>query len=136
MRVMGVSPIQRLVVPRVLACIGAAVLLNGLVSVVGVLGGYFFNVVVQGGTPGAYLASFTALAQIQDLYVGELKAVIFGFIAGVVACHRGLNTAPRPQGCRRLGQPVGRHHLPDAVLRQLRHHHAVPPAGARQGSLT
>ena len=98
MRVMGVSPVQRLVVPRVLACIVAAVLLNGLVSVVGVLGGYFFNVIVQGGTPGAYLASFTALAQIQDLYVGEIKAVIFGFIAGVIACHRGLNTAPGPKG--------------------------------------
>lgn len=98
MRVMGVSPVQRLVVSRVLACIGAAVLLNGLVSVVGVLGGYFFNVIVQGGTPGAYLSSFTALAQIQDLWVGEIKAVIFGFIAGVIACHRGLNTAPGPKG--------------------------------------
>ncbi|MGJ9412646.1 MlaE family ABC transporter permease [Aeromicrobium sp. CF4.19] len=98
MRVMGVSPIQRLVVPRVLACIGAAVLLNGLVSVVGVVGGYFFNVVVQGGTPGAYLASFTALAQIADLWVGELKAVVFGFLAGIIACHRGLNTAPGPKG--------------------------------------
>ncbi|WP_456695983.1 ABC transporter permease [Aeromicrobium sp. P5_D10] len=98
MKVMGVSPIQRLVVPRVLACVGAAILLNGLVSVVGVLGGYFFNVVVQGGTPGAYLASFTALAQISDLWVGEIKAVIFGFLAGVIACYRGLNTAPGPKG--------------------------------------
>jgi ABC transport permease subunit len=98
MKVMGVSPVQRLVVPRVLACIAAAVLLNGLVSVVGVLGGYFFNVIVQGGTPGAYLSSFTALAQISDLYVGELKALIFGFLAGVIACYRGLNTAPGPKG--------------------------------------
>ena len=98
MKVMGVSPIQKLVVPRVLACIMAAVLLNGLVSVVGVLGGYFFNVVVRGGTPGAYLASFTALAQISDLWVGEIKAVIFGFIAGVVAAYRGINTAPGPKG--------------------------------------
>ncbi len=98
MRVIGISPVQRLVVPRVLACVAAAVLLNGLVSVVGVLGGYVFNVLVQGGTPGAYLASFTALAQIQDLIVGEIKAVIFGLIAGVVACYRGLNTAPGPKG--------------------------------------
>src|SRR5699024_5420982 len=98
MKVIGIDPVQRLVVPRVLACVIAAVLLNGLVSVVGVLGGYFFNVVVQGGTPGAYLASFTALAQIQDLWVGESKAVILGFIAGVVACYRGLNTAPGPKG--------------------------------------
>ena len=98
MLVMGVSPVQRLVVPRVLACVGAAVLLNGLVSVVGVLGGYFFNVIVQGGTPGAYLSSFTALAQISDLWMGEIKAVIFGFLAGVIACYRGLNTAPGPKG--------------------------------------
>ena len=97
-RVMGVDPVQQLVVPRVLACVIAAVLLNGLVSVVGVLGGYFFNVIVQGGTPGAYLASFTALAQISDLVVGELKAVVFGFLAGVVAAYRGLNTRPGPKG--------------------------------------
>ncbi|WGX99536.1 ABC transporter permease [Nocardioides sp. L-11A] len=98
MRVMGLNPVHRLVVPRVLACVGAAVLLNGLVSVVGVLGGYFFNVMLQGGTPGAYLSSFTALAQIADLWIGEIKAVIFGFIAAVVACYRGLNTAPGPKG--------------------------------------
>ena len=98
MTVLGVSPVQRLVVPRVLASMLVAVLLNGMVSVVGVCGGYFFNVVLQGGTPGAYLASFSALAQLPDLYVGELKALIFGFIAGVVACYRGLHPAPGAKG--------------------------------------
>jgi ABC transport permease subunit len=98
MRVIAVDPIQALVVPRVLACVLAAVLLNGLVSVVGVLGGYFFNVIIQGGTPGAYLSSFTALAQLSDLWVGELKAVLFGLIAGLVASFRGLNTKPGPKG--------------------------------------
>ena len=98
MAVLGVSPIQRLVVPRVLAAMLVALLLNGLVSVVGVLGGYFFNVIMQGGTPGAYLSSFSALAQLSDLWVGELKAVIFGFIAGVVAAYRGLHPAPGPKG--------------------------------------
>ena len=78
MEVLGISPVQRLVVPRVLACMLVAVALNGLVCVVGVAGGYFFNVILQGGTPGAYLASFSALAQLPDLYAGELKALIFG----------------------------------------------------------
>ena len=45
MMVLGIDPIQRLVVPRVLACMLVAVFLNGLVSVVGVAGGYVFNVV-------------------------------------------------------------------------------------------
>lgn len=98
MEVMGVSPIQRLVVPRVLATMLVAVLLNGLISVVGTLGGYFFNVIMQDGTPGAYLASFSALAQLPDLYVSEFKALIFGFIAGIVAAHRGLNPRGGPKG--------------------------------------
>jgi phospholipid/cholesterol/gamma-HCH transport system permease protein len=98
MEVMSVSPIQRLVVPRVLAVSGVAVLLNGLVSVVGVVGGYFFFVYLQHGTPGAFLASFSSLAQAPDLYISELKALIFGFIAGVVAAHRGLNPRPGPKG--------------------------------------
>ena len=98
MKVLGVNPVQRLVVPRVWAAVLVAVLLNGMVSVVGVLGGYFFNVIMQGGTPGAYLASFSALAQIQDLVIGEIKAIIFGFLAGVVACYRGLNPGPGPKG--------------------------------------
>ncbi|MFC4001966.1 MlaE family ABC transporter permease [Prauserella oleivorans] len=98
MEVLGVNPIQRLIVPRVLAAIVVSVLLNGLVSVVGVLGGYFFNVVLQGGTPGAYLASFNALAQLPDLWISEIKAVIYGFVAGVVAAFRGLNPAGGPKG--------------------------------------
>jgi phospholipid/cholesterol/gamma-HCH transport system permease protein len=98
MAVLGVSPVHRLIVPRVWACVLVAVLLNGMVSVVGVAGGYVFNVLVQGGTPGAYLASFGSLAQISDLYIGEIKAVVFGFLAAIVASYRGLHPRPGPKG--------------------------------------
>jgi phospholipid/cholesterol/gamma-HCH transport system permease protein len=98
MEVLGVSPIHRLIVPRVLAAVVVSMLLNGLVSVVGVLGGYFFNVIMQGGTPGAYLASFNALAQLPDLWVSEFKALIYGFVAGIVAAYRGLNPSSGPKG--------------------------------------
>lgn len=98
MEVLGINPIQRLVVPRVLAMVLVAMLLNGLVAVIGIGGGYFFNVVVQGGTPGAYLASFGALAQLPDLYVSTLKAAIFGVLAGVVAAYKGLHPKGGPKG--------------------------------------
>jgi len=98
MEVLGISAVQRLVVPRVLACMVVAMALNGVVSVVGVGGGYFFNVVLQNGTPGAYLASFSALAQIQDLWAGEIKALIFGAIAAIVAAYKGLNAGGGPKG--------------------------------------
>jgi phospholipid/cholesterol/gamma-HCH transport system permease protein len=98
MEVLGISPIQRLVVPRVLGCMLVSTALNGLVCVVGVAGGYFFNVILQHGTPGAYLASFSALAQLPDLWTGEIKALIFGLIAGVVASYKGLNAGGGPKG--------------------------------------
>jgi phospholipid/cholesterol/gamma-HCH transport system permease protein len=98
MEVLGVDPVHRLIVPRVLAAMFVSVLLNGLVSVVGVMGGYFFNVVMQGGTPGAYLASFNALAQLPDLWISEFKALLYGFVAGVVAAYRGLNPRGGPKG--------------------------------------
>ena len=98
MMVLGIDPIQRLVVPRVLACMLVAVFLNGLVSVVGVAGGYVFNVILQDGTPGAYLASFTALAQLPDLWQGMAKALVFGLIAAIVACYKGMNAAGGPKG--------------------------------------
>ena len=98
MEVLGINPVQRLVVPRVLATMGVAALLNGLVSVVGVGGGYVFNVMVQGGTPGAYLASFTALAQTADLVTSEIKALVFGMIAALVAGYKGLTAGGGPKG--------------------------------------
>ncbi|MCX4097812.1 MlaE family ABC transporter permease [Nocardia sp. alder85J] len=98
MEVLGIDPVQRLVVPRVLGMMLVAVLLNGLVAVVGICGGYFFNVLLQGGTPGAYLASFSALAQLPDLWIGEIKALIFGLLAGVIAAYKGLHPQGGPKG--------------------------------------
>ncbi len=98
MKVLGIDPLHRLVVPRVLACMLVAVFLNGLVSVVGVAGGYFFNVLLQGGTPGVYVSSFSLLAQLPDLYVGELKALLFGLIAGLMASYKGLTAGGGPKG--------------------------------------
>ncbi len=98
MMVLGIDPIQRLVVPRVLACMMVSIFLNGLVSVVGVAGGYVFNVVLQDGTPGAYLASFTALAQLPDIWQGMAKALVFGLIAAIVASYKGMNADGGPKG--------------------------------------
>ncbi|MGI5243907.1 MlaE family ABC transporter permease [Dactylosporangium sp. CA-139066] len=98
MQVLGIDPLHRLVAPRIAATMLVAVLLNGLVSVVGVCGGYFFNVVLQGGTPGAYLASFQALGQPPDLVVGEIKALVFGAVAALVASYKGMTAKGGPKG--------------------------------------
>jgi len=98
MEVLGINPLHRLVVPRVFACAFVGLFLNGIVSVVGLAGGYIFNVMLQGGTPGAYMASFSGLAQLPDLYQAEVKALVFGVTAALVASYKGLTASGGPKG--------------------------------------
>ncbi|HET7532407.1 MAG TPA: ABC transporter permease [Nocardioidaceae bacterium] len=103
LEVLGVDPVYRLVVPRVVATMYVAAMINGLVIAAGIGGGYFFNVIVAGGAAGPYLASFTALATLPDLYVSMLKAVLFGWLAAIVGAYKGLNAGGGPSG---VGQAV------------------------------
>jgi phospholipid/cholesterol/gamma-HCH transport system permease protein len=98
MQVMGVDPIQRLVTPRLFAATTVAVALVSLVSVAGLAGGYVFNVWVQGITPGAYLSGFSALVQLADLWQSLIKAAVFGLIAAMVACYKGMYAKGGPKG--------------------------------------
>jgi phospholipid/cholesterol/gamma-HCH transport system permease protein len=98
MEVMAVNPVHRLVTPRLWAAATVATFLVSLVSTAGIAGGYFFNVVIQGVTPGAYFQGFTSLVQLPDLYSSLVKAFVFGFIAAMVACYKGLYANGGPKG--------------------------------------
>ena len=65
--------------------------------------------IIQGGTPGAYIASFTALAQLADLWTSEIKAVIFGFIAAFAEAEPDLAFAINAAGAEAVAtaRPAG-----------------------------
>jgi phospholipid/cholesterol/gamma-HCH transport system permease protein len=90
LEVLGIDPIHRLVVPRVVASTAIAVLLNGLVIAVGLAGGYLFSVYLQNVSSGAYLSTLTALTGLPEVVIAMIKAAMFGLIAGLVGCYRGL----------------------------------------------
>ena len=98
MEVMAVNPVHRLVTPRLWAASFVSLFLVSLVSVAGLAGGFVFNVLVQGTTAGAYFSGFTALVQLSDLWSALIKAFVFGFIAAMVACYKGLNAKGGPKG--------------------------------------
>ena len=61
-------------------------------SLLGILGGSVVGLFVLGlGATGYLNDSLSALVQ-QDLWSGVLKALVFGFLIGVVACQQGLDT--------------------------------------------
>jgi phospholipid/cholesterol/gamma-HCH transport system permease protein len=101
MEVMGINPVHRLVTPRLWAASTVGVLLCSLVILSGVAGGFYFNVIQQGVSPGAYFDGATSLLQFWDLGITLFKAWIFGFIAAAVACHKGMTCDYGPVGVGR-----------------------------------
>jgi len=98
MAVLGIDAIHRLVMPRLLAASIVAILLDAIVSIAGIGGGWFFAVVVKHGTTSSYFASFNELSQLADLWMALLKAMIFGWVAGMVACYKGFFVKGGPKG--------------------------------------
>ncbi|QIS07545.1 ABC transporter permease [Nocardia brasiliensis] len=98
LRVMGISPVHRLVIPRLVAMLVVAPLLNVLIIFVGVLAGYAVATGLQGVTPGSYWATFGAFATLTDVAISMSKAVIFGFLVVIVGCQRGLEAKGGPRG--------------------------------------
>jgi phospholipid/cholesterol/gamma-HCH transport system permease protein len=98
MEVLGIDPIHRLVLPRVLASTIVAVGLNCVVCVVGLAVGYVFAVPIQGSSAGQFFASLTLLTGTTDFVLSETKAAVFGLGAGLVACYRGLSAGGGPKG--------------------------------------
>ena len=98
LKVMGISPVQRLVAPRVLAALVVALLLTVIVSMTAMITAYVLNVGGGKVSAGAYQDSFVAFSQPTDLALAEFKALVFGFIATIVAAHKGLNASGGPKG--------------------------------------
>jgi phospholipid/cholesterol/gamma-HCH transport system permease protein len=98
LEVLGIDPIHRLVAPRVVASTFVAFLLNGSVITIGLVGGYIFSVYIQNVSGGAYLATLTLVTGLPEVVISIVKSTIFGLIAGLVGCYRGLTTGPGAKG--------------------------------------
>lgn len=98
LRVMGINPIQMLVVPRVLATTTVAVALLSTVDLVGLGGAFFFAVYVQNVSPGAFIAGLTLLTDGLDVVIALTKAALFGLVAGLIACYKGISVGGGPAG--------------------------------------
>jgi phospholipid/cholesterol/gamma-HCH transport system permease protein len=98
LRVLGINPIQALVVPRVLAATLVSLMLASLVTLVGIIGGFVFSVFFQHVTPGAFAAGLTLLVGTPEVIVNLCKAAIFGLAASLIACYKGISVGGGPQG--------------------------------------
>jgi phospholipid/cholesterol/gamma-HCH transport system permease protein len=98
LRVMGVDPVRRLVVPRLAAIVFVAPVLCAFIIFMGLAAGYAINVGFQSGTPGSYIASFASFASVSDVVVAIIKTWLFGVVVILVACQRGLEAKGGARG--------------------------------------
>ncbi|MFQ5427576.1 MAG: MlaE family ABC transporter permease [Thermodesulfobacteriota bacterium] len=87
---MAINPIKYLVVPRILAGILMFPLLTIVTSFVGVVGGYIIGVKMLGINPGVYIGRTIDFVNVQDIFSGLTKSVVFGLITTLVACYHGF----------------------------------------------
>ena len=95
---MGANPIHYLVVPRFLACILLIPALTLMADFMGIVGGYFYSVIILGIDHAAYLNHSRDGVTGFDLFSGVFKSVFFGGIIAVISCYRGFHCESGAEG--------------------------------------
>ncbi|MFB7873702.1 ABC transporter permease [Nocardia sp. NPDC056064] len=98
LRAMGIDPMRRLVIPRLVAMAFVAPLLDVVVIAVGIAAGYVVAVGVEGIAPGSYWSTFGSFVTVLDVWMSLLKALVAGIVVVLIACRRGLTAGGGPRG--------------------------------------
>ena len=98
MESMAVSPIQYLVVPRIIAAIAMFPVLTILFSALGYGGAYVMGVYVSGIPVGPFIEHTREFMEVSDILHGLLKAVVFGLLVAVITTWRGYAASGGARG--------------------------------------
>jgi phospholipid/cholesterol/gamma-HCH transport system permease protein len=90
MRTIGISPIEALVIPRILATVLVMPLLGFYACLVAIVGGAVIGDLTLGIPFLTFLQRIQEVVPIYDLWVGLIKAPIFGLIIGMAGCYQGM----------------------------------------------
>lgn len=89
---LGISPVDHLVLPRVLGLFVMMPLLVVYADVVGILGGLAVATSMSGVSATQFFTGMQSAVSLSDAMIGLLKATIFGGIVGLSGCLHGLRT--------------------------------------------
>src|SRR3989442_11540032 len=93
LRVMGLEPMELLVLPRLLGLVITLPLLTFYADVMGLLGGAVISQTLLQVSPASYFERVQIAVDTSDLFVGLVKAPVFAFFIGVIGCMHGLRIA-------------------------------------------
>jgi phospholipid/cholesterol/gamma-HCH transport system permease protein len=101
LRTLATHPVDYLVVPRLVALHVALPLLTAEAIMVGIGSGYVVGVYLEGIDPTYLWYNTLRYTEISDVFIGIIKAVIFGGIVAMIGCYKGLTCGEGAEGVGR-----------------------------------
>ncbi|MCO5044495.1 MAG: ABC transporter permease [Kiritimatiellae bacterium] len=105
LEIMSINPVRFIVLPRLIALAVMMPILTIYTNILGVAGGALVGATQLQVSFQAYIDNAQLYAQNKDLYVGLLKAFVFGIVIATTACHQGFVTT---EGAVGVGQATRR----------------------------
>ncbi|WP_086736766.1 ABC transporter permease [Erythrobacter colymbi] len=90
MRTIGISPIEVLVIPRILAATFMMILLGFYAAMMAIIGGAVVGQFALGIPFFTFLVRIQEVVPVHDLWVGLIKAPVFGLIVALAGCFHGM----------------------------------------------
>ena len=97
MRVMGIAPGFRLVLPRAMAMMVVMPLISAWTTAAALLGGVLASTLTLGIAPEYFLIALPKAVQASNLVLALSKSVVFGLLIALVACHYGMRIKPNTE---------------------------------------
>ncbi len=97
----AVNPHKFLVVTRILACMLMLPLLTVVADFCGIMTGWFANAMVEQTPLRLFLNNGFEAVGFDDLFPSLFKAVVFGFIIGLLGCFQGMRATGGTEGVGR-----------------------------------
>ena len=104
LEIMAIPPVRYLVAPRMMSLLVMSPVLAFYACLLGVLGGGLVGYTQLNVDFHQYISSAMNIAEMKDLFVGLLKATVFGLVIGGVSCHEGFATRLGAVGVGRATQ--------------------------------
>jgi phospholipid/cholesterol/gamma-HCH transport system permease protein len=101
MRALGTDPSKKLITPRVISTVVMLFFLSIISDLVGLAGGSMVSSVLLRLDLNQYWTSAYQSLIFQDVFMGLLKPVFFGFIIATIGCYYGLTARGGTQGVGR-----------------------------------
>jgi phospholipid/cholesterol/gamma-HCH transport system permease protein len=101
LKMLGIDPVNYLVVPRFMACIVGGIILTVISNLTCLFAAMLVSQTYLGYTPGMFISSMHRFVQFKDLIFAAIKGACFGGVIPLVACYFGFN-------CQQGAEGVGR----------------------------